>query len=92
MELGVKGEPFRCEWEGCQSRLHNLNMLERHVVIVHCRGKRRECLWTRCAYIGITFDTDEDSRGKGGGDAELAHEVIKVLGRASTDAWLDTGR
>lgn len=60
MELGVKGEPFRCEWEGCQSQLHNLNTLKRHVVIVHCRGKRRECLWRRCAYTGITFDTDEE--------------------------------
>lgn len=60
MDSRIKSEPFRCEWEGCQSRLHNLKTLEKHVDIVHCRGQRKECLWKRCAYAGISFDTDEE--------------------------------
>ena len=60
MERGVKDVPFRCEWRGCSSRLHNLKTLEKHVDIVHCRGERNECLWRRCADAEISFDTEEE--------------------------------
>ncbi|KAL2110291.1 hypothetical protein VUR80DRAFT_1401 [Thermomyces stellatus] len=58
--LEIKSVPYMCEWKDCKSELHNLSTLEKHVRVVHCRGKRKECLWRKCADARTRFDTDEE--------------------------------
>lgn len=53
--LGPQFVPFLCEWSGCKAELHNLETLERHVLIVHCRRKPALCLWAKCAEGAVRF-------------------------------------
>ncbi|TQS38566.1 hypothetical protein Golomagni_00925 [Golovinomyces magnicellulatus] len=43
--------PFKCEWEGCRAELMNMEILRKHLYVVHgrrleCGGRR--CLWRKC--------------------------------------------
>lgn len=69
----VRFPEFKCEWELCESRLHNLDTLKKHVNKLHPHPKhwndRRtwKCLWGRC---GRNVQKIDKTRG----DAEVTRE------------------
>lgn len=63
----AKFPEFKCEWENCGSRLHNLETLQRHVLKLHPHPKDRRdkniwnCLWAAC---GATVQRIDEERGE----------------------------
>ncbi|VDB87812.1 Bgt-4264 [Blumeria graminis f. sp. tritici] len=63
--------PFKCEWQGCPAELMNMEILRKHVYMLHSaklESGGRRCLWKKCgqAWEAAVTAKDEDIKSPHG--------------------------
>lgn len=50
---------FKCEWIGCKAQLHSLELLRKHIFVIHNKAPR-QCLWNNCSRAGEATGKGKD--------------------------------